>query len=144
MLFGRAESKDLLDAGSVVPASIEQDDLAGGRQRLDVALEVPLRPLAVARFRQRDDPGRPRVQVLGDPLDRAALPGGVAPLEDHDDARARRLDPLLHLHELLLQAEQPPLLRLRGTARPRRFPITLLSDSTPPRPPGFTGIAASS
>src|SRR5436309_10621291 len=142
MLFGRAESEDLLDAGSVVPASIEQDDLAGGRQRLDVALEVPLRPLAVARFRQRDNPGRPRVQVLGDPLDRAALPGGVAPLEDHDDARARRLDPLLHLHELLLESAQLLLVRLLGNARPRLFRIAHLLESSQPRPPGLTRIRA--
>ena len=43
VLLGRAEAHDVLDAGAVVPAAVEQDDLAGGGQVLDVALEVPLR-----------------------------------------------------------------------------------------------------
>ena len=52
---------------------------------LDVALEVPLGPLPLGGRRQRDDPGDPGIQVLGDPLDRAALAGGVAALEDHHE-----------------------------------------------------------
>ena len=54
-------------------------------QVLDVALEVPPGALPLGRRRERDDPRLARVEVLGDPLDRRALAGGVAPLEDEDD-----------------------------------------------------------
>ena len=42
-----AEPHDAFDAGAVVPAAVEQHDLAGGGQVLDVALEVPLGALAL-------------------------------------------------------------------------------------------------
>ncbi len=89
----RAEAHHPLDAGPVVPGAVEQHDLAGGRQLVDVALEVPLAALAVARCRQRGDPGDAGVEVLGDPLDRAALAGRVATLEDHDDQARPRSAP---------------------------------------------------
>ena len=42
VLLRRTETHHLLDAGAVVPAAIEERDLATGRQVLDIALEVPL------------------------------------------------------------------------------------------------------
>ena len=81
-----AEAHDALDAGAVVPAAVEQDDFAARRQVLDVALEIPLAALHLARFLERHDAGAARVQVLHEALDRAALAGRVAPLEDDDDA----------------------------------------------------------
>jgi hypothetical protein len=97
---------DPLDAGPVVPGPVEQPDLPGGRQVLDVPLEVPLRPLPLRRRGQRDDLRDAGVQVLGDPLDRPALARGVAALEDHDEPLPGRADPLLHLDQLLLQVQQ--------------------------------------
>jgi hypothetical protein len=47
----RAEAHDVLDAGAVVPAAVEQHDLACCRQVRHVALEVPLRALAIVRRR---------------------------------------------------------------------------------------------
>ena len=55
---------------------------------------------------ERDDPAVARVQALGDPLDRAALAGGVATLEDHHHLQALVDDPLLHAHELGLEPLQ--------------------------------------
>ena len=52
------------------------------------------------------DPGEPGVEVLGDPLDGAALAGGVAALEDDDDALLLGPDPLLDLDQLDLEPEQ--------------------------------------
>ena len=49
------EVHDALDAGAVVRAAVEQDDLAGGGQVGHVALEVPLGGLAPGRLLQRDD-----------------------------------------------------------------------------------------
>ena len=84
-LSSRAEAHDALDAGAVVPAAVEQHDLAGRRQMRHVALEVPLRALALGGRRQRDDAADARIEALRDALDDAALAGGIAPLEDHDD-----------------------------------------------------------
>ena len=84
-LVRRAEAHHPLDAGAVVPAAVEQHDLAGRRQVRDVALEVPLRALALVRRRQRDDAADARIEALRDALDDAALAGRIAALEDHDD-----------------------------------------------------------
>ena len=71
---------------------------------LDVALEVPLAALGVGRFLQRDDPRTPRVQVLHQALDRAALAGRVAALEQDHHTLAGLLHPGLQLEQLDLQA----------------------------------------
>ena len=100
VLLLRAEAHDVLDAGAVVPAAVEQHHLAGGRQMRHVALEVPLRALPLRRRAERDRPHHARVRLLGDPLDRPALAGRVATLEDHHDLQALVADPLLQAHEL--------------------------------------------
>jgi hypothetical protein len=83
-----AEAHHALDAGAVVPAAVEQHDLALGGQVLDVALEVPLAALDLARLFQRHDARAARVEVLHEALDRAALAGRVAALEkDHHALR---------------------------------------------------------
>ena len=101
-----AEAHHALDAGAVVPAAVEQHDLAAGRQMRDVALEIPLRALALARRRQRGDAADARVEPLRDALDDAALAGGIAAFEDDDDLELLVLHPVLQLHQLALQAEQ--------------------------------------
>src|ERR1700733_7157910 len=101
-----AEAHHPFDAGAVVPGSVEQHHLTSGREVLDVALEVPLASLALGRRRQRDDAAHPRVRALGDALDHAALPRGVAPLEDHDDLQSLGAHVLLHDHELALELQQ--------------------------------------
>ena len=109
----RAVAHDALDAGAVVPGAIEEDHLAGGRQMSDVALEVPLRLLAIARLGERRDAHHARVEVLGHALDGAALAGRVTALEDHRDAQARVPDPLLQLDELDLQPVQLVLVHMK-------------------------------
>ena len=64
--FGRAEAHDVFDAGAVVPAAVEDHDLAAGRKVLDVALHVHLALLAVGRRRQRHDAEDARADPLGD------------------------------------------------------------------------------
>ena len=93
-----AEAHHVLDAGAVVPAAVEDHDLARGREVLDVALHVHLRLLAVRGRGQRHEAEDARADALGDGLDRAALAGRVAALEDDDDAQALVLDPLLQVH----------------------------------------------
>ena len=70
----------------------------------DVALEVPLPALDVARLLQRHHARAARVQVLHEALDRAALAGGVAAFEQDHHALPGVLDPGLQLEQLDLQA----------------------------------------
>jgi hypothetical protein len=88
---------------------------------LDVALEIPLRPLAFGGGRKGDDACEAGVQGLHDPLDRAALARRVAPLEDDDDLQATRLDPLLPLDQLDVEALKLRLVLLPGKAVGARF-----------------------
>ena len=124
VLVGGAEAHHLLDAGAVVPAAVEENDLAGGGKLGDVALEVPLRLLALGRRRQGRDPAVARVEPLLDALDRAALARRVPALEDDGDARARLADPVEHQRELDLQPLQLPLVDRARNAR-RMCPPTV-------------------
>ena len=103
LLLG-AEAHHALDAGAVVPAPVEDHDLARGRQMRQIALDVHLRLLALGRRGQRDDAEDARADALGDRLDRAALAGAVAPLEDDADLQALVHDPFLQLDQLDMQA----------------------------------------
>ena len=118
LLLG-AEAHDPLDAGAVVPAAVEDDDLPGGREVGDVALDVHLRLLALGGRGEGDDAERPGAHPLGDRLDGAALAGGVAALEDDADLGARRLHPLLERDDLAVQLAELALVLLALHLRPR-------------------------
>src|SRR5262249_24534782 len=90
-----AEAHDVLDAGTVVPATMEDDDLTRGREMRKVALNVHLRLLAVRRRRQRHHPKDAGTHSFRNRLDRPALARSVPPLKQDDDAKAVSLDPLL-------------------------------------------------
>jgi hypothetical protein len=114
VLLARAEAHDPLDTGPAVPGPVEHDDLAGGRQVLEVALEVPLGGFALVGLLQRHDARPARVEVLGQPLDRAALAGGVTPLEQDQHLLPGRLDPLLQLQQFDLQRPLLAVILLAG------------------------------
>jgi len=97
VLLRCAEPHDMLDAGAVVIAAIEDDDFASSREMWHEALKIHLRFLAVGRRRQRDDAEDARAYPLRDSFDRAALAGGIPAFEYHDNAQAFGLDPLLQL-----------------------------------------------
>ncbi len=119
-----AEAHHPLDAGAVVPAAVEQHDLAAGRQMRDVALEIPL-ACARARSARAARPTRhdARVEALRDALDGAALAGRVASLEDHDQLELLGHDPVLQLDQLALQPEQLLEIKLarQGVVRFKMF-----------------------
>src|SRR5690606_22109542 len=73
------------------------------RQVRGVALKVPLRRLALARLRQRDDAHLARVQPLGDGVDRATLAGGVAALEQDHHPLAGVRQPVREVVQLELE-----------------------------------------
>src|SRR5438270_2800811 len=105
LLLG-AEAHDMFDARPVVPAAVEQHDLSPRREVGDVALEVPLRLLFFVGRWQGRDAACAGAEVVGDALDRAALPRSVATFEHDDDALLLLPHPLLELHQLDLQALQ--------------------------------------
>ena len=71
--LGEQKPMTYIDAGPVVPAAVEDHDLAAGRETLDMALDVHLALLAVGRRGKVHDPEAARADPLGDGLDRAAL-----------------------------------------------------------------------
>ena len=137
--FLAAEPHDPLDAGAVVPAPIEDHDLARRREVRQIALDVHLALLPLGRRGQRDDPEHARTHPLGDGLDGAALPGAVAALEDDADLESLVLDPLLELDQLHVEPLELRRVRLalellsRGhTALVRVIPTALLLFHGPP------------
>src|SRR3979490_533738 len=117
LLLG-AELHDVLHAGAVVPAAIEEHDFMGGGQLPDVALEVPLGFFTVTGLAGGHDPHFARTQVRGDALYGAVLAGGVPAFEDHQHLAAALNDVPVQLDQLDLQAAQFPralvLAELRG------------------------------
>ena len=107
LVFGRrAEAHDIFDAGAVVPAAVEDHDLAAGRKLLDIALQEQLGFLAVGRRGQGADTENPRAHLFGKGLDGAALAGGVASLEQDDHLQLLGLDPFLQMAKLDLELFQ--------------------------------------
>src|SRR5699024_2181817 len=66
--FG-AETHDAFHTGPVVPGAVEEDDLTGSREMLDIPLEVPGRGLTWGWLLQRDGAGTTGVEVLIEALD---------------------------------------------------------------------------
>jgi len=98
-----AEAHDSLDAGAVVPAAVEEDHLAGRGQMRHVALEIPLRLLALGRCGQGHDPSDAGVEALRDALDGSTLAGGITTLEQDHQFLPRFPDPRLELEKFDLQ-----------------------------------------
>ena len=102
LLLG-AKPHDRLDPGAVVPASIEDHDLASGGQVGDVALHVHLRAFPVIGSGEGHDPEDPGADPLGEPFDDTALPRRVTALEHDAHLGLPVHDPALQVHELDLQ-----------------------------------------
>ncbi len=96
LLLG-GEAHHALDAGAVVPAAVPDHDLTRRRDVGHVPFQVHLALLALGRRGQRDDPKHARAHPLGDRLDRPALAGTVAALEEDADLEPLVLDPFLQL-----------------------------------------------
>ena len=105
LLLG-AKAHDVLNAGAVVPAAVEDHDFTCRGEMGEVALYVHLRFFTVRRCRQRDQSEGARADPLGQGPDRSALARGVATLEHDHDALTRALDPVLQDAEFGLQLAQ--------------------------------------
>jgi hypothetical protein len=69
----RAETHDVFDTRPVVPAAIEDDDLASTRKLRSMPLEIPTGEFALGWLAERHHPRVPRAQVLNDVLDDVVL-----------------------------------------------------------------------
>ena len=103
MLLLGAVAHHPLDVRAVVPAAVEQDHLPGGRQVLDVPLEVPLRLLALGRHGSattRTVRGLVRsvIRLITPPL-----PAEPRPSKITGDLEPLGGDPVLQQHQLLLE-----------------------------------------
>ena len=108
VLVRRTKAHDVFDPGAIVPAAVEDDDLAAGRKMLHVALHEHLRFLAIRRRGQRYDAEYAWTDLLGNRLDGASLAGGVPAFEQDDDLELLFLDPILELAELHGSLAQSP------------------------------------
>src|SRR3954451_15104107 len=95
-----------LDTSPVIPGAVEQYDLALGGQMRNVALEVPLAPLAFRGRAERHDLADARVEAFGNALDDAALARRVTPFEDNDDLEPFLLHPVLQLDKFELKPDE--------------------------------------
>ena len=132
--LGRAEAHHPLDAGAVVPAAVEDDHLAGRREVRHVALDVHLGLLPLGRRGQRHDPEHPGAHPLDDPLDRAALAGGVPALEHDADLRRRWPSPTPAWPPARPAASPAPPRTPCAAASPRGRPPPVRSRPRPARP----------
>ena len=102
LVFGRrAEAHDVFDAGAVVPAAVEDHDLAAGRELLRYSAAGTAAIFSpIGRRGQGDDAKHARADLLGQGLDGAALAGGIAAFEQDDDPEFLRLHPFLEMAKL--------------------------------------------
>src|SRR6185369_11144643 len=102
----------VLNAGTVVPAAVEDHDFSGRRKMLDVALEKQLALLPLRRRGQGNDPEYPWADSFGDRPNGAAFAGCIAAFEGNNDSQALFLNPLLQMTEFDLKLAQFGFIRL--------------------------------
>ena len=103
VLLVGAEAHHTLDAGAVVPASVEENELLRGWQMWDVALEVPAAMLPIGRLSEGHYARLPRTQVPDDPLDHTVLPRSVPAFDQDEDLIVAADEMLLKLDKLDLK-----------------------------------------
>ena len=101
-----AVAHDPFNAGTVVPAAVQQHDFAGRRQMRHITLKVPLRALSVGGLGQRHHAALARVQRFCNGRNDAAFAGRVAPFHYHHQAPAGVLQPARHVVQCQLQRRQ--------------------------------------
>ena len=93
----------MLYQNAVVPAAVEEDNLAGGRHLFDVSLRIQLRPLAFSWRRQRDMSEDAWANALHDAMNHSAFAGGITAFENYYNLSASGLYPVLHLDQFGLK-----------------------------------------
>ena len=105
-VFFGAETHHALHAGPVVPASVEDDDFACGRQVRNVALQVNLAFFPFGGCGEGDGAEDARADAFGNRFDCATLSRAVPPFEDNADFQAFALYPALQGDQFAMQILQ--------------------------------------
>lgn len=105
-LFLGAKAHQPLDQGAVVPAPVEDHDLARSGQMRNIALDVHLRLFALGRGGQGNDAEHTGADALRNPLDDASFARRIAPLEDDERLKTFMLNSKLELHEFDVQLHE--------------------------------------
>src|SRR6516225_4093602 len=102
----RAEAHDALNAGAVVPAPVEQDDLTGRGQFRHISLEIPLPALPLGRSGEGDDAADAGIQRICNALDDPTLARCIPPFENNAHLETVVPHTLLHLDKLDLEVHE--------------------------------------
>jgi hypothetical protein len=103
ILFIGAKTHHMFDSSPVIPTAIETDDFTSSRKMRYIPLKIPLSFFAIAGRTQRNNSTATRVERFGNALNRATLPGCIAPFKQDDNAGTDMLYPILHFYQLYLQ-----------------------------------------
>src|SRR5215469_14645890 len=106
ILLVRAKFHYVFDERTVVPASVEDNDLTSRRQFFDVALRVQLRLFTLGGGGQSNVAKDARTHAFQDSVNYAAFPRRISSFKDNHQFGAARFDPLLHLDQLRLKLTQ--------------------------------------
>src|SRR5262249_44514640 len=106
VLLLRAKLHDIFHAGTVIPAPIEDNDLARGWEVRHVALYVHLALLAVGWSRKCHDSKNSRADPLCDGFDRAPFARAITAFKHDDDTQSFVFYPVLEQAELRLKPKQ--------------------------------------
>ena len=93
----------MLHQGAVVPAAVEDSDLASRRHFLKVTLNVQLRLLPFRWGRQGDMAEDAGADALHDAMNHSSLARSVTAFEHNHDLGARCRNPFLHFDQLGLE-----------------------------------------
>ncbi|KUJ77072.1 hypothetical protein AVO44_18685 [Ruegeria profundi] len=102
IFFVGTETHDPFHSRTIVPTSVEKDDLASCRKMFKIPLDIDLGLLSVAWCRKRNDPKDSWAYTLGNTFDDAAFSCGVAPFEHYNNSRLGSLHPTLEVTKLHL------------------------------------------
>ena len=106
IFFFGTEAEHRLHHRPVVPAAVEENDLAAPGELCDIPLEEPLGALLLGGFAQCHHPVAFFVHVTGDPPDGAPFTGSIPAFENDNHALSGLFQRFLHLDQFRLIGPQ--------------------------------------
>src|SRR5579871_4977116 len=103
VFFVRAKPHHPLNAETVIPTPVENNDLAPCWEMFEISLKINLCTLPLGRSRKSNHPKNAGAHSLSDPFDDAAFASRVSAFKDHDNFRSRMLYPQLQFDQLCME-----------------------------------------
>lgn len=92
-----AKAHNPFNTDAVVPGTVKKDHLARCGEPLDIALKIPLPLFSFRGLFQGHHTSTARIQMLHETFDGSAFTGGIASIEDDNQALPGVFDPSLQL-----------------------------------------------